>query len=101
MQRTLAQLLERGDNTPELTGDGFSDRLERRISNVFHGNCGVDGCDFDLTASAVLHDHIAGLSRIVMSSFMLTRSFAFGGDEGTNLARVSENNVRAVAHHSG
>jgi hypothetical protein len=52
-------LLDCCDNAPKLAGDGFSDRLERRISNVFHGYCRVDGGDFDLAASDVLHDHVA------------------------------------------
>jgi hypothetical protein len=42
------------------------------------------------------------VSRIVMFSFGVARSFAFGGNERTNLARVGKNinDVRAVAHHS-
>jgi hypothetical protein len=47
----LAQLLDCGDNAPKLTGDGFGDNFERRISDLLHGYGRVDGGDFDLSAS--------------------------------------------------
>ena len=37
-------LLDGGDNALQLAGDGFGDRLERRIANMLHGYCRVDGC---------------------------------------------------------
>jgi hypothetical protein len=55
----LAQLLDRGDNALQLAGDGFGDLLERRISNMLHGYCRVDGGDLDLAAAEILHDDIA------------------------------------------
>ena len=55
----LAQLLDCGDNAPELTGDGFGDNFERWIPDLLHGYGRVDGGDFDLAASEVLHDHVA------------------------------------------
>lgn len=56
---SLAQLLDRGDNALQLVGDGFGDRLERRIANMLHRYCRVDGSDFDLAASEILHDDVA------------------------------------------
>jgi hypothetical protein len=35
--------LDCGDNAPKLAGDGFGDRFERRISNMLHGYCRIDG----------------------------------------------------------
>ena len=55
----LAQLLDCGDNAPKLTGDGFGDNFERWIPDLLHGYGRVDGGDFDLAASEVLHDHVA------------------------------------------
>ena len=55
----LAQLLDCRDNAPELTGDGFGDNFKRWIPDLLHGYGRVDGGNFDLTASEVLHDHVA------------------------------------------
>jgi hypothetical protein len=43
---------------------------------------------------------IIGSCRIVMFSFGIAQSFALGGNERANFARVSEDHVRAVTHHS-
>src|SRR5450756_3125183 len=51
-------LSDRGNNALQLAGDGFGDRLQRRISNMLHGYCRVYGGDLDLAASDILHDDV-------------------------------------------
>src|SRR5664280_2147727 len=52
-------LSDRGDNALQLAGDGFGDRLQRRISNMLHGYGRVDGGDLDPAAADILHDDVA------------------------------------------
>jgi hypothetical protein len=52
-------ILDYGDNAHKLTGNGFRDLFERRISNMLHGDRWVDGGYLDVTASEILYDHIA------------------------------------------
>src|SRR5450759_345290 len=52
-------LSDRGDNALQLAGDGFGDRLQRRISNMLHGDGRVDGGDLDAAAADILHDDVA------------------------------------------
>src|ERR1035437_7799208 len=49
---------DRGDNALQLAGDGFGDRLQRRISNMLHGYGRVDGGDLDPGAADILHDDV-------------------------------------------
>src|SRR5450759_212049 len=52
-------LSDRGDNALQLAGDGFGDRLQRRISNMLHGYGRVDGGYLDPAAADILHDDVA------------------------------------------
>ena len=46
-----AAALDCCDNAPKLASDGFGDRAERRISNMFHRDSWVDGSHLDFAVS--------------------------------------------------
>ena len=85
-----AQLLDCGNNAPKLAGDGFRDYSELWISDLLHGYGGVDGSDFDLSASEVLHDHIAREHRsdLIIDRQRLVRQWRITGTENSIITEI-------------